>query len=597
MNVAEIEPNFKTNYETKQGFGGARRRGSDRPPKALEEVIRDNERAEVDRKTRDADRALIGRALDTLTPSSNTRHVIEVLKSHYREEWGFNAGYRMFETWLERVELDDGQPPLDARQEWDSVAEPGEVRDATETAIALRKLQIFYGREFAWPEVRDDRNRTPITQSRANVRAGLSQLRIKIYRSDFDHRCYVENLDGFNELNDEALRSLWFRVQDLGLKVTKEFFKDAVLDIAQEDVRHPVKDYLDRLPAWDGVPRLRTWLTEYMGAENDDLNKEVGQLIFVAAIRRIREPGIKYDLMPVFHGDQGTGKSSAVKILGDPFVEDGLLLGADPKTVIEQTNGKWFVEVSELGGMGKREIETVKAMISRTHDTARQAYKEFSRTVPRQFVLIGTTNSIEFLRDDTGNRRFLPIAVGSVDLSRLKADRDQLWAEAIVVENAWSEQGRDLSIPIALRNAASIRQSSRMVRSEIFERVEELLDEHANKISRHNTFMSTDALFNALGVKLDDKARFDPRLKSEINSTMSRLGWVKERVTVHRGDSRPRGYVLRRRPHATEITAELMCSGEPSLAFAVVCSEPAEPETSVVRFTRPRGRDGQVVAR
>src|SRR6185436_3179557 len=107
------------------------------------------------------------------------------------------------------------------------------------------------------------------------------------------------------------------------------------------------------------------------------------------------------------------------------------------KQVIERTLGKWIVEASDLAGKRKSEIEQLKAMLSRQVDgPARLAYAHFPVERPRQFIIIGTTNSPAYLTDPTGGRRFWPIEVQAFRLDWIKANRDQLWAEACIREEA-----------------------------------------------------------------------------------------------------------------------------------------------------------------
>ena len=119
----------------------------------------------------------------------------------------------------------------------------------------------------------------------------------------------------------------------------------------------------------------------------------------------------------VLEGPQGIGKSTVGKIIvGEEYFSDSLPLGAEAKVVIEETAGIWLTEFPELSSKTKREVEEVKASMSRTHDTARTAYARMSRTVPRQFVMWATTNNDKYLRDKTGNTRFWPVRVGDIDL-------------------------------------------------------------------------------------------------------------------------------------------------------------------------------------
>ena len=169
-------------------------------------------------------------------------------------------------------------------------------------------------------------------------------------------------------------------------------------------------EYLDRL-TWDGVSRLDKWLSTYAGVESTEYTDAIGALMLIAAVRRIRHPGCKFDEMPVLESDQGKEKSTALRIMAvnDDWFSDDVPLNDDGKRVIEALRGRWFVEAAELNGMRKGEVEHLKAFLSRSEDRARMSYDCLCTEVKRQCVIIGTTNSSEYLRDSTGNRRFWPV--------------------------------------------------------------------------------------------------------------------------------------------------------------------------------------------
>ena len=206
---------------------------------------------------------------------------------------------------------------------------------------------------------------------------------------------------------------------------------------ATQAVIHPVCRYLAGL-TWDGRPRLDTWLSTYAGAESSDYVRAVGALSLLAAVRRVRSPGCKFDELLILESPQGTLKSSALRTLcpQESWFSDDLPLGVTSKEVIERTVGKWIIEASELHGNRGREAEQLKAFLSRQIDgPVRLAYGRLSTSVPRQFVMVGTTNATAgYLKDSSGGRRFWPVTVQRFDLAALERDRDQLWAEAAARE-------------------------------------------------------------------------------------------------------------------------------------------------------------------
>lgn len=235
------------------------------------------------------------------------------------------------------------------------------------------------------------------------------------------------------------------------------YARDASIQICLERQFNPVVDYLAALQ-WDGRARIGRWTVDYLGAADTTLNREFGHLMLIAAVRRARAPGTKFDQIVVLEGKEGTGKSSAVKILaGEENFSDQHILGASDKEQQEAFTGVWLHEIAELAGMKRTDVERIKQFASRTEDRARPAYGRLRVDMKRRGIFIATTNEDIYLKSETGNRRFWPIETGHIDLAKLKADRDQLWAEA-----AWNEaRGVSIELPITLRAEAAEQQERR----------------------------------------------------------------------------------------------------------------------------------------
>ena len=214
-----------------------------------------------------------------------------------------------------------------------------------------------------------------------------------------------------------------------------ELTQPAVFRLCLKHAFNPVRDYLDGLE-WDRKPRLDTWLTAYLGALDEPLNRAFGSKTLIAAARRVREPGTKFDNALVLEGEQGAGKSRTVQILAGEYFRDEEIISKSNREIQELTCGVWLYEMSELVGLSKRDVEHVKNFLSRTHDSARGVWGRTLTDQPRTCVFIGTCNRSDYLTDDTGNRRFWPVPVGKINLDALERDRDQLWAEASVREKA-----------------------------------------------------------------------------------------------------------------------------------------------------------------
>ncbi|MEG2789298.1 MAG: virulence-associated E family protein [Romboutsia sp.] len=213
-------------------------------------------------------------------------------------------------------------------------------------------------------------------------------------------------------------------------------FKDALLAVIYTERNyHPIKEYFSTL-AWDGVERIDRLLVDYLGAVDSEYVRSVTRKTLCAAVARIYEPGIKFDSILVLSGPQGIGKSTIFEVLGKQWYSDSLCItDMKDKSSAEKLQGYWILELGELAGIKKVDVEIVKSFITRTDDKFRQAYGVNVESHPRSSIIVGSTNSEDgFLRDVTGNRRFWPVYVnGESKLSPwdLK-DVDQIWAEAIV---------------------------------------------------------------------------------------------------------------------------------------------------------------------
>ena len=239
-------------------------------------------------------------------------------------------------------------------------------------------------------------------------------------------------------------------------------FKDALLGtVAVERVYHPVKEYLDSLN-WDGMERLDKLLIDYLGAEDTPYVRAVTRKTLMAAVARIYKPGIKFDSILVLNGAQGIGKSTLFERLGGQWYSDSLVISdMKDKTAPEKLQGYWILELGELAGIKKMDVETVKSFITRTDDKYRQPYGVSVESHPRSCIVVGTTNSDGgFLRDITGNRRFWPVRVTGYGKYRVwdLVEVDQIWAEAIERYKA----GEELFLKGELAEAAVTQQRDAM---------------------------------------------------------------------------------------------------------------------------------------
>ena len=208
--------------------------------------------------------------------------------------------------------------------------------------------------------------------------------------------------------------------------------EDALTSVSDANAFNPVREYLDSL-SWDGVERLDTLLVRYMRAQDTPFTRAATRKWFTGAVKRIYEPGCKFDSMLVLIGEQGVGKSRLPLIMSKGWFTDSLPSMSGDKSSFEALSGKWIVEVAELAAAKKSEQESIKNFVSKQTDSYRQAYAHYTQDYPRQCVFFGTTNDPEPLHDPTGARRFWTIEVEGFErgvLTGLEEERDQLWAEA-----------------------------------------------------------------------------------------------------------------------------------------------------------------------
>jgi hypothetical protein len=416
----------------------------------------------------------------------------------------------------------------------DAVCQQAGVKDAVELIEFCHDSDAARAAYDDWADFsRGDKG--ILTGDPANTRVALKKLGVKLrHDTNLDRLriCEGDDVEGV-EGTDAIVSTLRFRIHEaFGFLPAKEMFYDAVAHFARENSFHPVRDYLAEVQAgWDGAPRLNAWVVDYMNCEDTPFNRAAGVAWMLAAVRRMRQPGTKFDELPVFESGQGLGKSTALAILAvrPEWFTDNLPLSATAKEVIESTRGVWLAEIAEMFGM-KRDVDNVKAFLSRWEDRARAAYGRLTEAVPRQFVCAGTTNKAQYLRDDTGNRRFWPLTVlAPIDLGRLRSDRDQLWGEAATREAA----GESCHLSAELWGEAAKVQASRAVENPFVDvLVEHFPPERTGRIKLID-------LYDLLNIPVDRRA---PHIVDQVADAMNKLGWGKKKPVRFHQDRVAKGF-------------------------------------------------------
>ena len=267
------------------------------------------------------------------------------------------------------------------------------------------------------------------------------ELKFKIFKDIFSSRILVR--DGvpwdkkfetpdriWNDTDDAGLR--WYLESFYGITSTNKIM-DGVSLIAEENAENKVATRLQSTQ-WDGEKRIETLFIDYLGCEDNIYTREISEKSLVAAVRRAIYGGIKWDNMPILIGPQGVGKSTFLKILGMDWYNDSLV-NVEGKDACELIQGSWILEMGELSSLRKSELNLVKNFLSRTDDIFRASYGRRAQKYPRRCAFFGTANDTNFLRDETGNRRFWPIDCFIYKPKKsifndLKDELEQIWAEA-----------------------------------------------------------------------------------------------------------------------------------------------------------------------
>lgn len=229
----------------------------------------------------------------------------------------------------------------------------------------------------------------------------------------------------------DAMVGQWL-ARVVGKDPSRQARDEALLIAARRARIHPLRAWLEGLK-WDGMSRCELLLPQFLGADDSRLHRAWGIKWMVSAVARVMLPGCQADHMLVLEGPQGIGKSSAVRTLvGQQWLRSGSPDLDKQRDAGQLLRGCWVYELGELDVLrGKARGSQIKDWLTRTVDSYRPPYERNPVDVPRQCVFVGTTNEAEWMRDETGGRRFWPVRCGAIDLPALAATRDQLWAEAV----------------------------------------------------------------------------------------------------------------------------------------------------------------------
>ena len=345
------------------------------------------------------------------------------------------------------------------------------VRDEQVSVLLLREKQASAAEEF------DD-----WTKGLQRDRGGLLQNSLHnitlILENDesLKNICFNQLADGMEIKGDVPWQHparFWRDADDAQLicyvdaqygSFSQRNYQIGVAKVVDDRSYHPIREYLTQLPPWDNTTRAETILIDYLGAEDNAYTRAVTRKTLCGAVSRVQHPGVKFDYIPVLNGPQGIGKSTLIAKLGGDWYSDSVsLTDMNDKTAAEKLQGYWILEIGELAGMKKADIDKVKAFISRQDDKYRASFGRRVTPHPRQCIFFGTTNSQNgYLRDITGNRRFWTVTTpgtGKWKPWELTSEIvQQIWAEVLVLV----ERGEKLYLDANLEAYSQIEQSAAM---------------------------------------------------------------------------------------------------------------------------------------
>ncbi len=332
---------------------------------------------------------------------------------------------------------------------------------------------------------------------------------------------------------DVSRTAIWL-ARRAGIRVTPGIAYDALQVVSRTQRYHPVVEWLQKLK-WDGTRRLDAWLSTYAGVPDSEYSRNVGRWWMISAVARVMHPGCKADHVLILEGTQGAGKSTLARMLAKRWFSD-TPIDIGTKDAYLVLRGRVIVELAELDSLNRAEASRAKAFLSSNQDVYRPPYGREPVEMKRQCVFIGTVNHSSYLRDETGARRFWPVKAGHINVEGLKADVDQLWAEAMAyygMDVPWYPQTD------AERSLCDDEQRARYVADVWEERIVDWLARRKLKTDFDGWVSIPEILDLCLDIK---PAMQDARAEQRVAKTLISLGWSHRRRPARLDAQRRRAY-------------------------------------------------------
>lgn len=401
-------------------------------------------------------------------------------------------------------------------------------------------------RTLQWPVTRAEEGRGPVpVVCLENTRVLFECLGIKLAYDGFtqDMTSRIEGVPGYVKPDDWMLVDARRTALDNQYEIGKQVLFEHCEMICREERVNPPRAWLESLPPWDGIERLNTIFQRHLGVKDSLLAREMGVLSLIAPIKRIYEPGYKYDYMLILEGIQGKGKSSIFKLLcPEPeWFTNSPRLDLEEKRLYKLIAGKMFIEFGEMAGKRRVDIERLKQFITQTTDEYIANYGRMVTRVDRTAIFIASTNEKRYLRDMSGNRRFVVLETDpnvELNYANVLAEKRQLWAEALALSDMYDQLKLSTE-------AEKLLEGVQETRLEFEPNVLEILDE-VKKFK--NGFITYDSLWAAMGINRDDRIRkSDGNRKhamAQLRQRMEAIGWEDSTPRKINGRSK-RGLILK----------------------------------------------------
>lgn len=351
-------------------------------------------------------------------------------------------------------------------------------------------------------------------------------IRLDEFRDEVVYALHTE-VGAWRPFTDSDYVKLRIYLESRGFKpIGRELIRDVVMKIADDNRFDTAILWLKSL-TWDGVPRIGRFYIDYLGAEDSAYTQAASIYTWTALAGRVLVPGIKADMVPILVGDQGTLKTTAVASMvpsAEFFTEISFHEREDD--LARKLRGRLIGEIGELRGLHTKEQESIKAFITRTHEHWIPKYREFATTFARRLVFIGTTNQEQFLADDTGNRRWLPIPTQLANVEAIKRDRNQLWAEARVMFDLF---GIDWSVEMLSKDVHDEYMMTEQWEEEIRDWLH-TADALTGEVPITRNFLRTNEIAkDCLRIDARNLRRVD---EMQIGRVLKKLGYARKKMRV-----------------------------------------------------------------